>query len=522
MEQTLANKDKKLSDKIIKIMTAVISVLPFFSLFMAKWQTDNDTYWIIKTGEYICKNGIPTKDFLTFHTDMDLVVQQWLSDVIFYKLYNAMGFLGPMLVVILMYCIFILLFKKLCMQISNKPIVASFATFAAALAMGDFFVTRPQIFTYSIILVELICLEKYIKSESVRYLIPLPVLSILVVNLHASMWTMLFIVLLPFLANALPIKIKGKSIACCKLLPLIIVMIIMAVCGLLTPYGIKGLSFLFTTSIGDKVNSSISELKPLTLSPSISSVSDFFELGVILAIYLFYKKGKTNLRYVLLTAGTALMMMMYIKLIPYFIICAIPSTLKYIDNINYRKIAEKLIQKDQESRKAENKDNSKGLIKITVLLIIVFSVGIVGVLANSCYNEISDFVKYDGGDKATVALDKTINKMQADVDQSNVELKLYNGFNVGGYLEFKGYTTYIDARADSFVKEANHEYDYLTEYMKLSDGKKNYKKVFKKYGFNYAIIDRSSEKPIYINLMNDGDYKLIYKNKYYAAFKKVK
>ncbi len=523
MEQAIATKDKKLTDKAVKIMTAIISVLPFFSLFMAKWQTDSDTYWILKTGEYICKNGIPTKDFLTFHTDMDLVVQQWLSDVIYYKLYSLMGFFGPMLLVLVMYCIFIVLFKKLCLQISNKPIVASFATFAAALAMLDFFVTRPQIFTYCIILIELICLEKFIKSQSVKYLIPLPILSILVVNLHASMWTMLFIVILPYLANALPIKIKGKSIACCKLMPLVIVMVIMAVCGLITPYGIKGLSFLFTTSIGDKVNSSISELKPLTLSLSFSSFSDFFELGVILAIYIFYKKGKTNLRYVLLTVGTALMMMMYLKLIPYFIICAIPSTLKYIDNIDYRAIFKKFVQKDQESRKNDSKDNSKGLIKITAVLIIVFSVGIVGLLADSCYQQISDFVKYDGGSKITVELDKTIDKMQADIDQNNVtDLKLYNGFNTGGYLEFKGYTTYIDARADSFVKEANHEYDYLTEYLKVSDGKKNYKKMFEKYGFNYAIIDKSSEKPLYVNLKNDDDYQLIHKSKHYAVFKKIK
>lgn len=523
MEKTSATNDKKLTDRIIKIITAVISVLPFLSLFMARWSTDNDTYWIIKTGEYICNNGIPTKDFLTFHTDMDLVVQQWLSDIIYYKLYSLMGFFGPMLLVLIMYCVFIVLFKKLCLQISNKPIVASFATFAAALAMGDFFVTRPQIFTYSLILIELICLEKFVKSNNWKHLIPLPILSVLVVNLHASMWTMLFIVLLPYMANALPIKIKGKSIACCKLMPLIIIAIIMAVFGLITPYGIKGLSFLFTTSIGDKVNSSIGELQPLTFSLDFSSVSDFFELGVILATYLFYKKGKTNLRYVLLTVGTALMMMMYIKLIPYFIICAIPSTLKYIDNVDFRAIFKKMIQKDRENQKTESNQNSKGLIKITVALIIVFCVGIVGILANSFYKQASTYIKYDGGNKTTIALDKTIDKMQEDIDKNNVkDLRLYNGFNTGGYLEFKGYTTYIDARADSFVKEANHEYDYLTEYMKMSNGKKNYKKVFNKYGFNYAIIDKSSEKPIYINLINDDDYQLIYKNKYYAAFKKIK
>ena len=175
-QQLTEAKDKQLSEKILKIINKVVMFLPFLSLFMMNWRTDSDTYWIIKTGEYICNNGIPTKDFLTFHTDMDLVVQQWLSDIIYYKLYSLMGFFGPMLLVLIMYCVFIVLFKKLCLQISNKPIVASFATFAAALAMGDFFVTRPQIFTYSLILIELICLEKFVKSNNWKHLIPLPIL----------------------------------------------------------------------------------------------------------------------------------------------------------------------------------------------------------------------------------------------------------------------------------------------------------------------------------------------------------
>ena len=112
--------------------------------------------------------------------------------------------------------------------------------------------------------------------------------------------------------------------------------------------------------------------------------------------------------------------------------------------------------------------------------------------------------------------------MQADIDSNNVdELILFNGFNAGAYLEFKGYTTYIDPRADSFVKEANHEFDYLTEYSKIAKGEKNYKKVFDKYGFNYALVCRGSEKPLYINRKNDKDYELIFKNKNYAVFKKT-
>ena len=79
--------DKRLPKEItenkwIRLVLRLIPFVPFLSVLWVKTSLDNDTYWIIKTGEYICKNGIPTKDFLTIHSNMDLVVQQWLSDII--------------------------------------------------------------------------------------------------------------------------------------------------------------------------------------------------------------------------------------------------------------------------------------------------------------------------------------------------------------------------------------------------------------------------------------------------------
>ncbi|MGN0516988.1 hypothetical protein [Eubacterium sp.] len=523
MENTasaISAKEKELSKKIINIMTVVIGFLPFVSLIMAKWRIDNDTYWIIKTGEYICNNGIPTKDFLTMHKTMDLVVQQWAADVIFYKLYSLMGFIGPMLLVLVMYGVFLALMKKLCLQISNKPIIASIATFVAGVSMTQFFVTRPQIFTYSIIIIELLCLERFVKDGKYRHLAVLPVLSVLEVNLHASMWTMLFIILLPYFVNALPLKIKGRSIACCKLLPLIVTAIVMGVAGLITPYGFKGLSFLFTTSIGNKVNSSIMELHPFTFKLSLEAMSDYVVLAIVLCTYLFYKKGKTTIRYVLLTVGTCAMMFTYIKLIPYFVICATPTLLAYIDNVDFVGTFKRLVAEDK--KKNDGKSQSKLLIPITVTLIAVFSIFIVGFVGQSIYSEASKFIKNDGASKSIIALDEAIDAMQTDIDLYNVDdLRLFNGFNAGAYLEFKGYTTYIDPRADSFVEEANHEFDYLTEYSKVAKGEKNYKKVFDKYDFNYALVCRSSEKPLYINLKNDKDYELVFKNKNYAVFKKT-
>lgn len=105
-------------------------------------------------------------------------------------------------------------------------------------------------------------------------------------------------------------------------------------CGMITPYGIKGLSFIFTTSIGDKVNSSINELKPVVLSKSPGDLFMFIIPVLIIACYLIHKSGKTTPRFVLLSIGTGAMMMVYRKLGAYFMIAAVPAVIYYLNDID--------------------------------------------------------------------------------------------------------------------------------------------------------------------------------------------
>ena len=114
------------------------------------------------------------------HSNMDLVVQQWLSDIIFYKLYSAFGVIGLSLIVIVMYIAFSLLLYKFCTMMTNRRLVTTLVTLIAnAYMIALCMVPRPQIFTYCIILIELIMLESYVRSGNFKYLIVLPFLSVL-------------------------------------------------------------------------------------------------------------------------------------------------------------------------------------------------------------------------------------------------------------------------------------------------------------------------------------------------------
>ena len=519
-----------------KIINGIIFGFSFIvPLLFVVFRIDNDTYWIIKTGEYICNNGIPAKDFLTMHTDMDLVIQQWLSDVIYYKLYSIFGLVGPMLLVYAVLVLFLFLVKKLTEVYTGRPFLAAFVTLVSNIIIAyDFFVTRPQIFTYCIVAAELRMLEKYVRTGKWKYLILLPFLSVLSVNLHASMWTMLYIMMLPYFANALPIKWRGKSLSCCKILPLVITAVAMFLCGFINPYGFKGLSFIFTTSVGNKVNSSISELQALEFSLSFTGIAYVALIALVVCAYLFFRGGKTQMRFVLLTVGTALMGMMHIKLFPYFLIAAYPATLVYLDSADIKGFVKKLLPQkavQNENKPKENTPEDSKRIKLLLKVIGVMCVVlVVGLFADIAVKNFTGLVPEEYRD-----LEEVMMAVEKDAEKNGNEIVLYNEFNNGGYLEFLGYTTYIDARADSFVVEANHDFDYLTEYFDFYNGNIYYQDVIDKYGFNYLILEYHSKSddtedssnnedeespmsPLYVALSNDSNYSCLYEGDYYTVF----
>lgn len=496
---------KKFTYDSYKLIKWVLLIAPFFMVLSIKTYLDNDTYWIIKTGEYIFNNGLPQKDFLTMHSNMDLVCQQWLSSVIFYKLYSWFGVAGPIALACIMFEVIVLLMHKLCKIVTTSSLAQAIVVLGTSIVLNRFIVTRPQIFTYAVVLVELICLEQFVRRGRWTYLIPLPILSVITVNLHASMWTMLFIIMMPYFANALPIKIKGKRIACCSIIPLIITAIVMVGAGLITPYGVKGMSFIFTSSIGNKVNSTISELTPINLS-----AGNAYYIGLIVIALGFYaynlKKGSISapLRYHLLILGTMAMGLKYTKLFPYFMLAGLT-------------VATSLMSGYRVKFKKKFEDRQFNLVVGTEILFFTVMFIAAGIVADHI-TIIDDPSKVDQP-TYIAQLDEMCDILDSE---NNDDIVLYNGFNAGGYLEFRGYKTYIDARADSFVVEANHDFDYLTEDAEIANGKLYYKEFIDKYGFTHFIVEKKITPYLSTSLKNDDDYKLVSENDTFELYEAVK
>ena len=89
-------------------------------------------------------------------------------------------------------------------------------------------------------------------------------------------------------------------------------------------------------------------------------------------------------------------------------------------------------------------------------------------------------------------------------------VKIYVGYNNGGYVEYRGYKAYIDPRAEVFLKRNNGKENILKEWEDMVTKEAVLEEFLDKYGFDYLIADRSREGQMY-NMENDN-YKLIYDN----------
>ena len=140
-----------------------------------------------------------------------------------------------------------------------------------------------------------------------------------------------------------------------------------------------------------------------------------------------------------------------------------------------------------------------GIIIILISFAVYSSVNISGV-SDQDYNSINDTIEF----------------ILINEDISNV--KLYTGYNDGGLAEFKGIPSYLDTRAEVFVKKNNKKDDVLKEYFQLQTGTIYYKDVLNKYNFTHLIVTEDDILNTY--LKHDDDYGILYSNNKYTLFEK--
>ena len=185
--------------------------------------------------------------------------------------------------------------------------------------LRDYIAARAQLVTFILFALQLYAMEKLANTSKKRYGIGLIIISILIANLHIAAWPFTFVLYLPYIAEYIFAIVEeriakkyGKEVKEGTKITikkregtkyLIIVMIICAFTGLLTPLGTTPYTYLIKTMQGNTV-SNINEHLPLTL---INNIPVMCTLVIFLA-FLIFTKVKIRLSDLFMIGGLTYLM----------------------------------------------------------------------------------------------------------------------------------------------------------------------------------------------------------------------
>lgn len=464
----------------------ILSIPVIFACFQVHG-LDNDFYFLYPTGEYIINNGFPHTDILSMHSSMKIMVQQWLNSVIFYFVYSHLGKIGIIALVYVCYAAICALSYRLTLTITKNELLSAISSAIGSTVLYYFFIySRPQLFTYIVLLSSVLLLEKHAQTKKKLYLVAIPVLSLALVNLHAAMWPLLPVLMLPYIAASIPVHIKTiKKEPCGDLLSLFIAFALSIAAGFLNPYGTENTLYLATAFNQKTISSMIVEMKPLSWGV-VTGIEALFAIIFLMAVItLVLKKRSVSVRFFLLFFGTVAIGIVHVKGMAYFLLFGIPA-------FSY-------LLKDWEIKQTNTKNNGRYVSGVVIALLI---------LAPACAYLHFKNSKYERSSaEYYTRLDEAISL----IGDSN-EVTLFANFNDGQYLEFRGYHPYIDGRAELYLAINNNEFNYLDEYYSIVTASQYYRTFVDKYGFDYLIVNRNANKYLYVSLVNDEDFEHAYES----------
>ncbi len=473
-EEVNSDKKSKFIDKIknIKInkwvlmllVTAVIMV--WWGLF-SYWHIDNDSWFLLSHGRYVFEHGLPTIEPLTMHENLNFIMQQWLFCVCLYWAFVHLGKFFLFAFTIGFSFILLFFFYKMCMLVSNKNYIISFVMSFIMLFLlmtNKFIVTRPQTFTFLFLFLVVYVVELFRKKGNFKVLFWLPVLSVIMINFHASMWWFMYIFMLPFIAEGMYEKLILKKKNVYDYRWLIIIWLFMFLAGFINPYGVKAINY-FVSSYSGLATDIILEMRPILIFNSMG-----IETILLLAIYvivcmLHYSKYKEfKVSYFTMLFGCVVLSLMARKSFPYLAMFSVYPLAYYGKDLFRNNCMEKA-----------NIIPPKIIGKLLVIVVLVSLIGLDIYCGKQLIKNTSHYYIEEGVDKLLEKYDPKT-------------MKVYCNYDSGGYLEWRGIKPFIDTRAEVFYPQMNGGYNIFENYWTVQIGTGNVNEFLKLYDFTHLVV----------------------------------
>lgn len=505
-----------------------------FGQMFLELSEDSDTYFVINLGRYISEHDIPHVDPFTIHENLQLVAQQWLSGIFFWELYKNFGLEVLPLVDCIIGAAAVLIHWRLCLFVSGNRALSLVLSCVAGLLVTPAIVPRPQLLSAPLLLIEVFLLEKFTRTADFKFLLPLPLVSIALVNLHAAIWLMSLVVCLPFLF------VKSKRHA--KLL--LAVMAAIFLCGLINPYGVDAMTYVLRSYGVELINANIKEMFPPSAQELFGKGFYLFEAFLVASLAKF----KVPWRYIFLSGGLTFMALMHERnLILFYFLATFPIAYAW-RNFKPPKIFAAggellpmffllVLINTAAITALLNDELGKISLPLMILLLAVIFVVLYNLLV----------AKFDGRLLHPKILPRKILSLSASAlvvvgiffttlnygkpvegdftaamkfllkSERPENISLYANQAYGGLAGMFGVKYYIDSRSEVFLPENNGQKNILAEYFAFTSGKLNYKDFFARYKFTHIFIT-DAEPFIFDELSCDKNFRVIYESERTAGY----
>lgn len=545
-------KEKKTIDRSsIRFTIMVVVLIAIFCFAISPVTLQNDTFYTIKIGEHILQNGIDMKDPFSWHENLQYTYPHWLYDVVIYLVYSIGGQVGIYISTIVLSITLGLTMYLVNTKLTKNKLTSFILTIAGMYLLRNYIAARAQLVTFTLFILTVYFIEMFLETKKKRYAVGLIIIPIIIANVHLAVFPFYFVLYLPYIAeymiyilsnteiilvtakidrlnkkilkttneeeiqkikdeinkleqknektikkkekidaNPYKIKIRGND----NVKALIIIMIICLFTGLLTPLGTTPYTYLIKTMQGTTTHN-ISEHLPLTLVDNL----EFMCALVLFIAILTFTDTKIRLSDLFMLGGLILLTFYTRRQFSMFtLVCVI---------ILNRLINAMLDKYDPEGCK-------KAIKKMTT---------ITGMIVTICLVLTISIIKYKPKMKNHFIDEKSYPVEAATYILDNLDInniKLYNEYNYGSYLIFRGIPVFIDSRADLYAPEFNPGVEVFNDYMNLSGMNiDNVEEKLDEYGITHMLMYKKSKLRRFVE-QNTEKYNLLYEDDNFCLFER--
>ena len=549
-----------------------IIIIALFAFSITPKQMQNDIFYTVKIGGFIRENGIDGLDHYSWHEKLPYTYPHWLYDVGMSLIYDIDGFNAIYISTVILSIILGISVYFVNSKLAKNKLLSFAITIAVLYLIKGYITARAQLVTFILFIWLVYNIERFIENKKIINAIALLAIHLLIANLHIAVWPFTFVLYLPYVAEYLIaalsefvlykkleiyyLKIKAKRInkklaissskeknekyskklqeVTEKLIKkqekvqkirlkkkenegkeykitikknknvrwLIIVMVIAIFTGLLTPLGKTPFTYTYLTMKGNTVKN-INEHLPLTLTNNIPMVCTL----VVLIALITFTRIKIRLSDLFMIGGLTYLMFMSRRQQSMLVLIgsiAFSRMMKQFIEITFKISVDDLIKKYF----------NKFTAFILIASMLAWSLHLYSKIKKTRYINESTYPV------------KASEWILENLDVNNI--KLYNEYNYGSYLLFKGIPVFIDSRADLYAPEFNTTSgnvkdgnDIFMDFINSSSISTYYGDIFEKYDITHVMVYKNSKIAMLIRNADSEKYNEIYSDDIFVIYEIV-